>query len=99
MAAEKPEFTWHHDDISDILYISFGEPVPAYGEHLDEDVVLRYAPEDDELVGITVIGFKEMGGIDELLRRLNDLVEGLRIPLIHSHAAELRKTQREPVTN
>jgi hypothetical protein len=46
-----------------------------------------------------VIGFKEMGGVHELLRRLNNLVDGLRIPLIHSHAAELRETQREPVSS
>jgi uncharacterized protein YuzE len=97
MSSKKPDPNWDYDEISDILYISFGEPVPAYGEHLDDDIVLRYTP-DDELVGITVIGFKEMGGVDELLQRLNSLVDGLQIPLIRSHAAELRETQRAPVS-
>ncbi|MBD3293700.1 MAG: DUF2283 domain-containing protein [Armatimonadia bacterium] len=97
MASKRSELNWDYDSVSDVLYISFGEPVPAYGEHLDEDILLRFSPDDDQIVGLTVIGFREMGGVDALLKRLKDLVADLRIPLIDSHADELRGATREPV--
>ena len=47
-----------YDDEADVLYISFGKPREAdNGMLLDNDVILRYKRK--ELIGITVIGFKE----------------------------------------
>ncbi|MEA3402480.1 MAG: DUF2283 domain-containing protein [Armatimonadota bacterium] len=82
---------WDYDEGADILYLSFGEPQPAYGDHLDDDIVLQYSLENDEIVGLTVLGFQEMGGVDALIERLEKLVSGLHIPLITAHADELRE--------
>ena len=92
MASNRPDMTWDYDEASDVLYISFGTPRPACGEHIDEDIVIRRSPEDNEVVGITVIGFKAMGGVDALLQRLKNFVGGLRVPLLDEHADELRQT-------
>lgn len=47
-----------YDEEADVLYLSFGKPKAADdGILLDNDVILRYKKK--ELVGITVIGFKE----------------------------------------
>lgn len=47
-----------YDEKADVLYLSFGKPKPADdGILLDNDVVLRYKKK--ELIGITVIGFKD----------------------------------------
>ena len=88
--ANRSDLKWEYDEASDILYLSFGDPVPAYGENLDDDIVLRHAIEDDAVVGLTVVGFRAMGGIDALIDRLNSLVQGLRIPLLTACAPELR---------
>jgi len=85
------ELTWNYDEDADVLYLSFGEPTPAYGDHLDEDIVLRYSLADESVVGMTILGFREMGGIDALLERLEGFVSGLRIPEIAARAGELRE--------
>lgn len=47
-----------YDEEADVLYLSFGKPKPADdGILLDNDVILRYKKK--ELIGITVIGFKD----------------------------------------
>lgn len=47
-----------YDKKADVLYISFGKPKAADdGILLDNDVILRYKRK--ELIGITVIGFKQ----------------------------------------
>jgi len=47
-----------YDEEADVLYLSFGKPRSADdGILLDNDVILRYKKK--ELIGITVIGFKE----------------------------------------
>ena len=47
-----------YDEKADVLYISFGKPKAADdGILLDNDVILRYKKK--ELIGITVIDFKE----------------------------------------
>ena len=50
-----------YDKKTDVLYISFGKPRAADdGILLDNDVILRYKKK--ELIGITVMGFKERVG-------------------------------------
>lgn len=92
MASKRPELTWDYDEQSDVLYMAFGEPVAAHSEHTDEDILLRYSMKDGSLVGITVLGFREMGGIDALLDRLTGIVDGPRIPLLSAYTDELRET-------
>ena len=46
-----------YDEKADVLYISFGKPKAADDGILDNDVILRYKKK--ELIGITVIDFKE----------------------------------------
>ncbi len=52
--------TWDYDEEADVLYISFGEPRPALALDAGEGVLLLYREEDSELVGITIIGAREM---------------------------------------
>lgn len=85
-----------YDEDADVLYLSFGEPRPGYGEHIDADIVLRHSLHDDEIVGITVIGFRQMGGVDALVERLQQLGRELRIPLIVERAEELREMVAPP---
>ncbi len=92
MASEKSGLTFSYDKEGDILYVSFGDPVPAYGENLNEDILLRCSLEDGGLVALTVVSFRARGGIDGLLDRLNGFVASLRIPLLTARAEELRET-------
>jgi uncharacterized protein YuzE len=48
-----------YDEISDVLYISFGEPRPGIASEVKEGDLVRTDPETDEIVGITIIDFKE----------------------------------------
>jgi len=99
MDRQEQELTWRYDKEADVLYLTFGEVTPAYGDELNNDIVLLHSLDDDRIVGLTVIGYKEMGGIDALLDRLNTFVSSLRIPLIDAHARQLRETTQEPVSN
>jgi uncharacterized protein YuzE len=89
--SEKRALAFSYDRASDVLYLSFGEPVPARSESLYNDILLRYSMQDGSLVGMTIIGYHEMGGIDALLGRLRGFVDGLRIPLLSAHTDELRE--------
>ena len=52
--------TWDYDEEADVLYISFGEPRAALALDLGEGVLVRYQEEDGLMVGITIIGAREM---------------------------------------
>lgn len=56
---DKPaNLTWDYDEEADVLYLSVGEPRSAEGVDIGEGVVLRYDPEQREVVGLTVIGVR-----------------------------------------
>lgn len=99
MDSRRSDLRWDYDERSDVLYISFGEPVPAYGERLDENLLLRRSPQDDAIVGLTVLAFREMGGIDALLQRLRNSDLDLPIPLTSNEATAFRADTREPVSS
>ena len=88
-ADEAVEFDYDWD--ADVLYISFGPPRPARGEHYDDDIVLRYALDTDDLVGITVLGYRRIGGPEGLLHRLSEGSERSKIGCIREHVQELRE--------
>jgi uncharacterized protein YuzE len=55
----RPALNWEYDEDADVLYISIGEPRPALGTDIGEGVIVRYDETKKEIVGVTIIGFKE----------------------------------------
>lgn len=53
-----------YDQEADVVYLSFGKPVPAVSEEIQEGVFARYDPETQELVGLTVTNFSKKFGIE-----------------------------------
>jgi uncharacterized protein YuzE len=49
---------WDYDAEADVLYLSLGTPRAAEGVDVGEGVVLRYDPEQREVVGLTVVGLR-----------------------------------------
>lgn len=47
-----------------MVYLSFGEPIPAVSEEIQEGVFARYDPETEELVGLTVTNFSKKFGME-----------------------------------
>lgn len=45
-----------YDAAGDVLYLHVGEPQEAEGEETPEGHVLRYAPDSQRIVGLTVLG-------------------------------------------
>jgi len=51
--------TWLYDEDAAVLYISFGEPLPAIAVDVD-GVLVRYTEDTSEMVGVTIIGIGDM---------------------------------------
>ena len=51
--------TSEYDAEADVLYISVGEPRPALGVDIGEGLVVRLDEARREVVGLTVVGFRE----------------------------------------
>lgn len=49
---------WEYDAEADVLYVSVGTPRPATGVYIGEGMVARYDEENNELVGVTLIGLR-----------------------------------------
>ncbi len=89
-ATQAVEFDYDWD--ADVLYISFGTPRSAHSENYDDDILLRYALDTGDLVGMTVLGYQSIGGLDELLRRLDRMVaQATQLSLVKGQANALRK--------
>ena len=56
---KKENLNWDYDEEADVLYISIGEPSKALGIDIGEGVIVRYAEDKEEVVGLTIIGVKE----------------------------------------
>ncbi len=48
-----------YDKEADVVYLSFGEPVKAVSEEIEEGVFARYHPTSEELVGVTILNFSK----------------------------------------
>ena len=48
-----------YDEISDVLYISFGAPRPGIANEVNEGDLVRTNPDTGEIVGITILDFNE----------------------------------------
>ncbi len=53
----KPQIKY--DDFSDVLYISFGNPSPGIADEIVKGDLIRINPITNEIVGITILDFKE----------------------------------------
>ena len=54
----KPSLNWEYDEEADVLYISVGKPREAVGVDIGEGVVVRFDDKKKEVVGLTIIGFR-----------------------------------------
>jgi len=52
-----------YDRDGDVIYFTFGEPVEAVGEEIEEGIFARYNPQNEELVGLTIINFSKKFGV------------------------------------
>ena len=50
---------WQYDAQGDVLYASFGAPQPAITDEVEDDVWLRYCPPQPQVVGITILNFRQ----------------------------------------
>lgn len=100
-----------YDEVSDTMYISFGENRAAMGIELNEDFLLRIDPDTQEPVGLTVFNYKQVSqssplpldGLEDLTSELAEVA--LRIleapPLRHlvalsnEHPPRIRSRVRE----
>jgi len=62
---KRENLDWEYDEEADVLYISIGEPEDAIGIDIGEGIIVRYRENTGEVVGLTIVGFKE-----RLLQRL-----------------------------
>lgn len=56
---KKEHLNWDYDEDADVLYISIGEPRKALGVDIGDGSIVRYVEDTGEVVGLTVIGFRE----------------------------------------
>jgi uncharacterized protein YuzE len=56
---KKESLNWDYDEEADVLYLSIGKPTKALGVDIGEGVIVRYAEDKEEVVGLTIIGVKE----------------------------------------
>ena len=56
---KKENLDWDYDEEADVLYISIGKPQKAIGVDVGGGIVVRYQENNKEVVGLTIIGFKE----------------------------------------
>ena len=56
-----PRVAADFDPGADVLYVTYGKPVPGYGDEGPEDIILRYAERDETPIGATIIGYRAMG--------------------------------------
>ena len=56
---KKENLDWEYDEEADVLYISVKKPQNALGIDAGEGIVIRYREDTKEVVGLTIIGFKD----------------------------------------
>lgn len=60
MTQQFDEVEHHYDREGDVLYVSFGPPVPAVSLTIEDWLVIRMTPEAPRIAGFTIIGFKRL---------------------------------------
>ncbi len=54
-----------YDGVSDVLYISFGDPRPGIATEVNGGDLVRTDPETNDVIGITIIDFRERFVLDD----------------------------------
>jgi uncharacterized protein YuzE len=57
--AEAAELKIQFDPKNDVLYCSLGEPRESIGVETEDDVIVRYDPDTDAVVGFTMLNFSQ----------------------------------------
>ena len=57
---ENKELDIDYDELSDVLYISFGKPKPAFGTKVGDGQIIRTDQDTGEVCGITIFDFKKI---------------------------------------
>ena len=55
----RKKLRYHYDREADVMYFYFDRPQRAKTVELNDDFLLRLAPETQEVVGLTVISFSQ----------------------------------------
>jgi uncharacterized protein YuzE len=55
MFEDDKKVVWDYDKEADVLYLSLGEPKKAEGIDIGNGTIIRVSPENNEIVGITII--------------------------------------------
>ncbi len=55
----KTNLQWDYDEEADVLYICVKKPRSALGVDIGDGVVVRYDAKKKEVVGLTIMGFRE----------------------------------------
>jgi uncharacterized protein YuzE len=58
LVRRRPDIEYSYDEEADVLYLSFGKPMPATGVDLQATLVLRLDEESNQVVGLTVVGLR-----------------------------------------
>ena len=56
---KKENIILEYDEEADVLYLSFSEPQSAMGIDIGEGTIVRYNEKTHDIVGITIISFRE----------------------------------------
>jgi len=56
---KKEHINWDYDEEADVLYLSINKPIPAIAMDAGDGIIVRYDEKRKEVVGLTIIGFKE----------------------------------------
>ena len=59
MGKDNKKIQINYDNFADVLYVSFGKPQHAKTHPITDADLVRFNPKTDEVVGITIIGYKE----------------------------------------
>lgn len=60
---EKSKIFISYDKEADVVYLSFGKPLKAEGEEIQDGVFARYSQDNGALVGLTIINFSKKFGV------------------------------------
>ena len=56
---KKESIDWDYDEEADVLYLSITKPQKAIGVDVGDGIIVGYRDDTNEVVGLTIIGFKE----------------------------------------
>ena len=52
---QRREFTWDYDEEADVLYVTFERAEATDSDLTDDDIVVRYRIDNNEIIGLTIL--------------------------------------------